>query len=948
NEYSDFESFKEHFLFFLETLNSAIEKIKEGERVNVKGNLSKLKLFLGLFDYIQQEEETTEDFDLEDQEFIDEVLKRVANIEQIVLAMEEGPSVAEDVNTIFREFHTMKSESALLGLMEVSDISHKVESALIPMREEGIHITQDITGVLLEISDQCKFLLSTKSPIDPGRMEQINQLVEKLKGLITQGLSGEQPPPSEAKEVKEDKPSVESTHEEKTDIPAEATVNKELKEVTEVKRESTSLEVKIEKLDNLINLSGEISTIFNLINQNEAIKNLNNTSLMNDLSLLGRMCKDLQGTSTAMRMVSVMPLYHKLNRIVRSVAQESKKKVSFEIKGRDMEVDKNIVDAVSEALIHIIRNSVDHGVETPRERINNDKKETATVVLNITKREDQIVFEVIDDGKGIDKESIKEKVIEKGLSTQEALDKMSDKDIFAFIFMPGFSTAKKVTSVSGRGVGMDVVFKKVEALEGTIEISSTYGEGTQLALSIPSSFTQIEALVVRAGESFFIIPITMVREMLDNNIVERNTINEGNEIIKVRGEVLPLISLNILMDCPYDKESTKTIVVIEHRGKQCAVLFDEVYTTQEVVLKKLEGQVANLEYTSGSGILGNRRIGLLLNVQKVLSKVSKEFKDIANVSQEKSIKRDQDQIEVVNIGTNKVAMIDFFIEWEEDSGKMHKELFAINAFKTLEFVTKRKLTVIPNTPDAFEGMMELRDATLPVLNLGKMIGLGQYKVRNELVIVCEFNKQKVGIIISGVNKVNYVSWDHILPPPKSTSLIQAQYVVGTVLNNDKVTFVLDFERLLAEVLHFYEDLSFSGEIDKSDHKLKILVVEDSLLVRKRFCESLRKANYEVFEAENGKEALDMINHSYEEARLSNHTILDYYDLIITDIEMPLMDGYSLTKSIKEHPEIRILPVILHSSITNKTMIRRSKEVHADGFISKGDTEGLKKFLKENL
>jgi len=368
---------------------------------------------------------------------------------------------------------------------------------------------------------------------------------------------------------------------------------------------------------------------------------------------------------------------------------------------------------------------------------------------------------------------------------------------------------------------MDVVFRKIESLDGSIEVNSSEGEWTKITLSIPSSFNQIEALVVRVGGSFFIVPITIVREMLDSSVIEKNTINEQNQVIKVRGEVLPLISLDLLMDCSYDNKGGKTIVVVEHRGRQCAILFDEVYNTQEVVLKKLEGHVSRLDYISGSCILGNRRIGLLLNIQKILSKVAKEFHEITKVSESSSAKRDEDQIEVVKIGTNKVAMIDFYIEWVNQKGETSRELFAINAFKTLEFVTKRKFIPMPNAPDSFEGIMELRETTIPVLNLSKMIGVEQYQVKEELVIVCEFNKQKVGITTSGVNKVNYVSWDDILPPPKSCgNMVKSQYVVGTILNDDKVTFVLDFERLLAEVLHFYEDLSFSGEIDKSEHLIR--------------------------------------------------------------------------------------------------------------------------------
>ncbi len=948
NTISDFEAYKTHLASFIESLSDSLAALQAGESIRIKGRVSQLKLFLGLFDFASEEEETEKSDDVDLSEELEILLKRIENVEEIVLAMQEGVLNPEDINVIFREFHTLKSESALLELSFFSELSHKIESALSSLREIPVDLTAALIDSFLGTVDACKKLLEKATHATQSDYDRSEKAVTQMEEAIRHCIEGSgSSPDTSGKEEHTDTAMEEPV--------AEQNFQEELQGLDTTRRKSSGIEVKLDKLDKIIDLAGEINTIFHLINQSEDIKAMQSPSLLNDIHLLGRMCKELQLSSLNMRTITIASLFQKLKRVVRNIAREEKKKVNVVVRGDDLEVDKNIIDGVSEALIHMMRNSVDHGIESPRERISAGKKESATISLSLQNREDQIIFEVTDDGRGIDLERVRAKVLEKELATAEELEHMTPKEIYSFLFKPGFSTATKVTSVSGRGVGMDVVFKRVEELGGVVEVESETGEWTKVSLSVPSSFTQLEAVVVRVGTGYYIIPLSMVKEMLDHSNTDINTVNRKGNVVNVRGELVPLISLTELMDCSYDEHSaTKAVVVVQHKGRRCAILCDEVVTTQEVVLKKLEGPIAKLEYINGSGILGNRKIGLILNIARILQSVALEYRS-EGTGKGKDGNADN-RIETVEIGTNKVAMIDFYLEWQDSHGKKNKELFAINAFKTLEFIPIRDLTPIPTAPPAFEGMIQVREFTLPVLNLGRMIGLGSDNVNNALIVICEFNRKRVGITVSGVNRVNYISWEEILPPPQGKKLVRSEYIVGTILENDAVTFVLDFEKLLAEVLHFYDDLHLlhddSGhhkghtlsEAQKEHDGINLLLVEDSTLVRKRFAKSLHAVGYNIIEAENGQEALELITHYFEDAKLTNKSILDYIDVVITDIEMPLMDGYTLTKSIKEHPELRVLPVVLHSSISNDTMIKRSQEVQADGFINKCDTKSLRDFL----
>ncbi len=982
----------------LDTINSSlgklVEDIKENGHVtiSIKGVLAEARLFLGDFDYISTEEggEKTE-FEEGDIDVFDEFRKRVTNIENLVLGLDESFYDEEAIKTIFREYHTLKGEAGFTGLSELSNFCHKVESAIEPLRHKKIRLAKNITDILLFLTDICKSYIDNAHHSSPLPEEsETDQNIETLKSHIAESEDLTTSTESSEPEVVEEESDesefasmfpLDDDEEEAAGTKEKESPAAETEEVlvdqeppprkepalgsTSSKDQKTSpqknrraadgqgldMGVNMAKVDSLVDIAAELTILYQTIKQSPEVKSFASDRLTNDIDAMGRLFKDLQILMMSIRMTSISPLFNRLNRVIRDSSRQEKKNIEIKMSGTNTIIDKNLLDDISGGLVHMVRNSVGHGIEAPRDRIKAGKPEKGTISMKAFRDANNVVIEVRDDGKGISKDKVLEKALKQGLISSK--EGMADQEIFNLLFLPGFSTADKVTGLSGRGVGMDVVKTSIEKVRGKIDLTSEEGKGTKVRLVLPFTFAIIEGLVVRVDHDLFIIPLVQVHEMISLETEEIMHMKGKEEFVDIRGKLLPLVRLGHLFSGKRNgnngSESTKVVVSVEHDHKICALLVDEVIASQEIVLKELKGAFAHLKFVSAAGVLGNRRIGLVLDVGEITSNIYSRV-DIEQIRDRSVKKRDEDQVEVVEIGTNQVAMIDFFVEFK-NGGKTEKLLLAINAFKTKEFMAKAQTVQLPNAPKGFSGMLTLRGKTLPVFSLTKLMmpHLPDEDIQENLIIICEFSKKEVGFMVSGVNKVNYISWNKILPPPNTSSLIKTHSIVGTILRGKDVIFILDFEKLIESVMVLYDSLdSVSRKLKTSKTHNCILLVEDSNLMRKKLKEALEKMGLKVIEAENGKVALDKVDELYHLAQEKKGSIFDYIDLVLTDIEMPELDGYTFTKTIKSHPDLRVLPVLLHSSLSNETIIQRAKEVRADGFISKCSPEKIYEELEKYL
>ncbi|MCA9185872.1 MAG: chemotaxis protein CheA, partial [Planctomycetales bacterium] len=366
------------------------------------------------------------------------------------------------------------------------------------------------------------------------------------------------------------------------------------------------------KLDELINQIGELVIGASMVEQ-ELVVVAGGTSL-ESMSTLGKIVRDLQEMSLSLRMVPIAATFQKMNRVVRDVAKKVGKQLRFVTEGDDTELDKSVVDQISDPLVHMVRNAADHGVETPEERVASGKPPEGTVLLRAYQQGGNIYIELTDDGKGLDRKKILAKAVERGLVAPDA--HLSDAEICNLIFQPGFSTASEVTDVSGRGVGMDVVRRNVESLQGSVTVRSQQGKGSTITVRLPLTLAILDGLLVRLAQEVFVVPLLSVVESMCIRKQDIKPIVGGGEVIKLRGEVVPLLRLHRLLRIGREiaDEEQGLLVIVEDQGKRMALMVDELLGQQQVVIKNLETNFAKVPGVAGATILGDGRVALILDI----------------------------------------------------------------------------------------------------------------------------------------------------------------------------------------------------------------------------------------------------------------------------------------------------------------------------------------------
>ena len=434
-----------------------------------------------------------------------------------------------------------------------------------------------------------KVIISTN--VDGAKLEDAAKKVSEISGVEVRSHTG-----GKAKIKIEEKTSAEGS---KTSI-----------------KSVQSVRVSIERLDSLMNLVGEL--IINKIRliQLASVYKLND--LEETLASLNRLTNDLQEEIMASRMVPIEQIFNRFPRMVRDLAKKEEKEIDLLMEGGDIELDRTVLDEIGDPLVHILRNCVDHGIELPNDREQNGKNRKGTIKLTARRERNHVVIEVVDDGKGMDPKKFRETAVKKGLMTQEEAKKLSDTEAINLSFMPGFSTADKVTEVSGRGVGMDVVRTKIGGMGGSIKLDSAPGKGTTIILKLPLTVAIIHSLMVKVGKDIYAIPITNVIRDLSIKKEEIKTI-KGEEVVLIRGEVLPLVRLHKLFGVQTNGSQELLVVVVERAGTNIGLVVDQVIGQQEVIIKNLENNILKgVKGFAGATILGDGNVALILDVVTLL------------------------------------------------------------------------------------------------------------------------------------------------------------------------------------------------------------------------------------------------------------------------------------------------------------------------------------------
>lgn len=373
---------------------------------------------------------------------------------------------------------------------------------------------------------------------------------------------------------------------------------------------SSTVRVDTEKLDKLVNLVGELVIGAARVNQ---LKGEGDTELASAVETLDHISHDLQEQVMRVRMFPVEATFKRFQRMVRDLSTELKKKISLQLSGIETELDKNVIEQIADPLKHLVRNSVDHGLEGPEERLAAGKDETGTIWLRALQQGGKIFIEVADDGRGIDRDKIWAKAVERGLASEG--ESVSDAEVFSYMFEPGFSTAEKVTAVSGRGVGLDVVRQNIESLRGVVEVESKLGEGTTFRIKLPLTLAIIDSMTVKVGDEVLTLPILSIVESLRPKAKDIHTMEGKHEMLSVRGEYLPLVRLYEVLRLPtkHTDITEALVVIIDGVGKRFGLMVDDIVDEQQAVIKSLEQNYKRVEGLAGATILGDGRVSLILD-----------------------------------------------------------------------------------------------------------------------------------------------------------------------------------------------------------------------------------------------------------------------------------------------------------------------------------------------
>ncbi|HXS76222.1 MAG TPA: chemotaxis protein CheA [Terracidiphilus sp.] len=559
-------------------------------------------------------------------DFILEARDHLAQVEQQMITLEKDPSEAEAINTVFRAFHTIKGLAGFLSLDAIREIAHETETLLDLARNHRLTISPAIVDVVLAASDFLKASLTQLEQRSSGGQVRPAPEKEGLLVRIRRASSGAFNEESRATETPgKDRRGITSNAE----APGDPNncwngVERRAGEDRRVRvSEAHCVKVDTAKLDYLVDMAGEMVIAESMVRHHPELAGLRSPAVLNSLAQLARITSDLQKTAMSMRMVPIGGLFQKMNRLVRDLARKTGKQVELEAIGSETELDRNVVEELADPLMHMVRNAIDHGLETDQERLAMGKNPIGVVRLRASHQAGYIVIEIADDGRGVNREKILEKAHSTGLIDGES--SLADDDVFQLIFHPGFSTAAEVTDVSGRGVGMDVVKKKIQKLRGQIEIESSPNRGTSFLLRMPLTLAIIDGLVVGVGRERYVVPIFSVREMLRPSAEMVFTVEGRQEMVLVRNNLMPLVRLYRRFGVePRSEEPTESLVIVaEVGGRSFCLMVDDLVGKQEVVIKTLGETMKDIPGVAGGAILGDGRIGLILDLEGIFRGVAR-------------------------------------------------------------------------------------------------------------------------------------------------------------------------------------------------------------------------------------------------------------------------------------------------------------------------------------
>ncbi len=936
------------------------------------------------------------------QGFIEESLEHLADIENDLLAIEEAGADIDDelVNKVFRAAHSIKGGAGFMGLTVIQELAHAAENVLGMIRSRQLVPNPDIINVLLLASDELQQLIENveeSNEVDisehlsalnaiyegkeiPARTEAATETEpEQERAGEPEAVAAEAAPEPEPESTPEPEAQAEPEQQEQTaqekvktapepaPAPPPPAPEKKKKIKKSKPKTDTSIRVTVSLLDQLMNLAGEL-----VLSRNQLLQTITSGDVRSAEAVGQRIdlvTSELQEAIMLTRMQPIGNVFNKFPRVVRDLSKKLGRQIDLTIVGKEVELDKTIIEAINDPLTHLIRNSVDHGIEPPDVRVKQGKDPKGLIVLKAYHAAGQVVIEISDDGKGIDGNRLAEIAIKKGLITVEQAKAMSDKERTNLILMPGFSTAEKVTDVSGRGVGMDVVKTNLDQLGGSLDIESEVGKGTTISIKLPLTLAIIPCQIVMTGGERYAIPQVNLEELLRipaAKVKERVERVGDAEVVRLRGNLLPLIRLSdvlgiertyfdvvseetrkdkrrniadrrsksspLFRDADAGKVDTEAmdeqeqaersggerrqspssalnIVVVSTGAMKYGLIVDRLHDSEEIVIKPLGRHLQQCRGYAGATIMGDGRIALILdvsNLARMAGLTSLDGSDRANELAEAAK-------DAITKTRDKQALLIFSSAPGEQFGVPLNQVERVEKIKQadIEDVGGRRV-------------MQYRGGSLPLVSIDEVAAVQPLADQEDLlVIVFHLAGKDIGLLAIGP-----IDAMEIAAEIDDITLKQPG-IMGSAIINGHTTMLIDIFEIVQTVNpDWFVDHPMAMLADEEAEVL-ILVVEDSNFFRNQVKGYMEEAGYSVLEAEDGVEALRV---------LEEH--VDEITMVLTDIEMPNMDGFELTEKIKADPRYQHLPVIALTTLAAEEDVARGKAVGVDEYHIKLDKERL--------
>lgn len=908
-------------------------------------------------------------------EFITETNESLEELDVDLINLEQNPNDQDLLSKIFRLMHTIKGTCGFLGLPRLEMVAHKAENLLGRFRDGDLEVTPSSVTLILESLDRVRGLLSALEDTGSEPEGDDTELLEKLDAVFegreievethaapeVEAVSEESEPVgdieiTEAK-VEEEAESVmtEEALPAASEEVAEAPVkqNKETPHdnppvVKESAVAAQSLRVNVEVLEGLMTMVSELVLTRNQLLQ--ILRDQKESDFAAPLQRLNHVVSDLQEGVMKTRMQPIGNAWSKLPRIIRDISMELGKKIDLVMSGQDTELDRQVLELIKDPLTHMVRNSADHGIEMPAERLAAGKSEMGKVHLNAYHEGGHIIIEIKDDGKGLNTERIKEKILTNNLATREELEEMNPQQIYQYIFKAGFSTAEKVTAVSGRGVGMDVVRTNIEKIGGSIELRSKEGKGSTFQIKIPLTLAIVSALIVEVGGERFAIPQLTVKELVMISEKSENKIEriKGTPVYRLRDQLLPLVSLSDLMGLKSKLSSLKPdhvpselmategdevdsadltkhkkvqldsveenkaryIVVTQIGSYLFGIIVDRVFDTEEIVVKPVASILKNIEIFSGNTILGDGSVIMILDPAGIAKATGKmdTSEGVGDEEEEKKV-----------IGTTDTTSLLLF-----KAGSEAPKAVPLALVSRLENID---LDQIEHSNGKM--LIQYRGQLMPLIPMDNSFREGE--TGQVPVLVFAEDSKVTGLI---VDEIIDIVEEHI-----DVQVAGRGGVLGSAIISGKATDVIDVGHFLSQVdkdwFKNHDDEPFEAG-NKSAGKKKVLLIDDSAFFRNMLVPLLEMAGYHVTAMESAVQALEMS----EEGAL--------FDVIVSDIEMPDMSGFEFAQRVRSDSAWQNIPLVALTSHATQQDVERGAEVGFKKYIAKFDRESLLNTLSQTL